>query len=363
MVRHILTLVALLVVTGCAATQPRASQSEALNRLHGQIASGEIPNVHSVIAVQRGRRVVEWYFAGEDEIRGHPVARVRFEPDTLHDIRSATKSVVSILFGIAVQEGAIPSLDRPALDYFPEYADLQTPDRRRILLRHLLSMTSGMQWDESTYPYTDARNSETAMDLADDRLRFVLSRPIEAPPGARWRYSGGDVALIGAVIERATGMSLTEYAQSRLFQPLGIERFEWLQDDRGMYIAASGLRLTPRDMAAIGEMMLENGRHGGRQILAPEWVAASTAAQAIVDTGPGCGTAYGYFWWIGPACAADVAWSAAIGNGGQRIFIVPERQLVIVITAGLYNQPAQRRVQEITSRVIGALSWGEVRRP
>jgi CubicO group peptidase (beta-lactamase class C family) len=349
-------MIGLVLATACAGLPAAEADSKALDGLHGQISSGEFPNVHSVIVLQHGRKVAEWYFEGADEARGRPLGKVTFGPDTLHDIRSATKSVVSILFGIAVQDGAIPSLDKPVLDYFPEYGDLQTPERRRIRLRDLLSMTSGLHWDEDTYPYTDPRNSETAMDLADDRLRFVLSQAIEAPPGVRWRYSGGDVALIGVVIERATQMSLAQYAQAKLFRPLGIERFEWLQDDRHMYIAASGLRMLPRDMAVIGQMMLENGSAHGHQILSPEWAVDSTRSHAVVDEGPGCGTAYGYFWWLGPACPEDVAWFSAIGNGGQRIFVMPDEQLVVVVTAGLYNRPEQRRIRDLVRAVVGAVN-------
>jgi CubicO group peptidase (beta-lactamase class C family) len=336
-------------------TPLKAADSDALPGIRARIASGEFPSVHSVIVVKDGATLAEWYFEGQDEIRGRSQGRVKFGPDTLHDIRSATKSIVSLLFGIAVEERAIPSLDAPVLDYFPEYRDLQTPERRAIRLRDLLTMTSGLHWDEDTHPYTDSRNSETAMDLARDRLRFVLSQKLEARPGTRWRYSGGDVAVIAAVLERATKRTLADYAREKLFTPLGINRFEWLQDARGTYLAASGLRMLPRDMAVIGQMMLDGGAYRGRQIVARDWVAASTTQHSVLDTAPGCGTAYGYFWWLGPACPADVAWYAAIGNGGQRIFVVPGNRLVIVVTAGLYNKPEQRRVREIVRAVIAAV--------
>jgi CubicO group peptidase (beta-lactamase class C family) len=344
-------LLAVLVVN----SPLNAADSDALSDIRGRIASGEFPNVHSVIVVKNGAMLAEWYFEGEDEIRGRSRGHVKFGPETLHDIRSATKSIVSLLFGIALEEKAISSLDTPVLDYFPEYRDLQTPERRAIRLRDLLTMTSGLHWDEDTHPYTDARNSETAMDLARDRLHFVLSQKLEARPGTRWRYSGGDVAVIAAVIERATKRTLADYAREKLFAPLGITRLEWLQDARGVYLAASGLRMLPRDMAVIGQMMLDGGAYRGQQIVARDWVAASTAQRSVLDTAPGCGTAYGYFWWLGPACPADVGWYSAIGNGGQRIFVVPNHRLVIVVTAGFYNKPEQRRVREIVRAIIGAV--------
>ncbi len=160
-----LTLVALTVWLGWNGHAAEVDQA-ALTKLEQRIRSGEIPGVHGVVVVHHGKTVAEWYVAGKDETLGDPLGMVQFGPDTLHDIRSVTKSVVSMLFGIALTDGAIKSLDTPVLDYFPEYKDLHTPERMKIRLSDVLSMTSGLHWDERTYPYTDPRNSEIAMDLA-----------------------------------------------------------------------------------------------------------------------------------------------------------------------------------------------------
>jgi CubicO group peptidase (beta-lactamase class C family) len=334
----------------------RAAENQALVALEKRIRAGEIPNVHSVIVVHKGKTLAEWYFEGPDERRGQPLGYVKFGPETIHDVRSVTKSIVSILFGIAQGQGAIKGLDTPVLDYFPEYKDLQTAERRRITLGHLLSMTSGLHWDEDTHPYTDPRNSETAMDLAADRLRFVLEQKIDAQPGARFRYSGGDVALIGAIIARATKMPLEAFAGQALFAPLGITNVEWLKDDKGVPYAASGLRMLPRDMAKIGLLMLNNGKHGEAQVVPEMWAKASVTPHSVVEVEPGCGFHYGYFWWLYVRCekSSDPGFFTAIGNGGQRIFVVPERKLVIVVTAGLYNDPRQRTIRQITQAVIAA---------
>ncbi len=338
-------------------TRAAEAASGALSSLEQRIRSGEIANVHSVIVVQNGKTLAEWYFEGRDERRGDAIGVVKFGPETIHDVRSVTKSVVSILFGVAQAKGAVKDIDAPALDYFPEYQDLWTVDRRKITLRHLLSMTSGLHWDEATYPYTDRRNSETAMDYAPDRLRYVLEQPIDSAPGTEFRYSGGDVALIGAVIARATHMPLDEFAKRALFGPLGITRVEWLKDNKGVPYAASGLRLVPRDMVKIGQLMLHNGKDSGRQIVPEAWAKVSTMPHALVENDGGCGYHYGYFWWLVPRCetSKDPGWFSAIGNGGQRIFVVPERDLVIVVTAGLYNDSRQRLIRLITQGVMGAI--------
>lgn len=348
------TLLAAALAVLLLAPAARADEA-ALAALKTRIEAGEIPGVHSVIVMRGSDTLAEWYFAGDDNARGRPLGRVAFGPETLHDVRSITKSVVGLLVGVAVEEGAIKSLDAPVLDYFPEYADLQTPERRRVTLRHLLTMTSGLHWDEETYTYADPRNSEIAMDLAADPYRYVLSQAFDVPPGQRFKYSGGDVAVMAAVLARATKTPLDAYAEAKLFKPLGIAEVAWHKDAKGVPYAASGLRMKPRDMAKIGRLVLAKGRWNGRQVLPARWVAAATTPQAQVDPDPKCGVRYGYFWWLFAGCELEPAlpWAAGVGNGAQRIVVAPEQDVVVVMTAGLYNSRSQR--QTANDVVIGAL--------
>ena len=327
-----------------------------LGSLQKRLRAGDIPNVHSVLVIHHEQVIAEWYFEGTDEARGMWLGTVKFGPETLHDVRSVTKSVVSLLFGIAMADHAITSLDSPVLDYFPEYKDLQTPDRRKIRLRDLLTMTSGLHWDEWSDPYGDVRNSETAMDLASDRYRYILSQSIDSAPGTRWRYSGGDAALVAAVIARSTKIPIEMYAGKKLFAPLGIAKFVWLKDRRGIPFAASGLRLLPRDMAKIGLLMLHEGRDPtGRQIVSESWIRESTTPHVTAVEDKNCTIKYGYFWWLGPGCASP--WYSAIGNGGQLIWVIPSLDTVIVTTAGLYNSQVQKQhMQDILDAVVDALS-------
>lgn len=340
-----------LLIVGCHADRAAKVNLDALQK---RLRAGEVPNLHSVVIIRHDRVIADWYFEGTDEQRGRPLGTVKFDPGTLHDVRSVTKSVVSLLVGIAMADHAIESLDSPVLDYFPEYKDLQMPARRKIRLRDLLSMTPGLHWDETTYPYTDTRNGETAMDMASDRYRYILSQPIDSPPGTHWRYSGGDVALIAAVVARATKTPIDVYAAKMLFAPLGITKFVWLKDRNGIPFAASGLRLLPRDMAKIGLLMLHGGRDlSGHQIVPEAWVQQSTAPHATAYKAGGCTIKYGYFWWLGPEC--NPPWYAANGNGGQLIWVVPSRDAVIVTTAGLYNSEEQTRVENLLNPILQAL--------
>jgi CubicO group peptidase (beta-lactamase class C family) len=335
-----------------------------LSQLKARIESGAIPGVHSVVVMADRKTIAEWYFDGVDTTIGPTgpieLGRVAFTPETLHDVRSVTKSIVSLLFGIAYSNGAIKSLDTPVLDYFPEFADLRTPERMKIRIRDVLTMTSGLHWDERTYPYSDVRNSEIAMDLAGDPYRYVLSGSIDAAPGARFNYSGGDVAIVAAIVARSTRTPIETYARENLFTPLGIARFEWTKSGgNDIPRAASGLRLTTNDMARIGALMLDGGRWEGRQIVPESWVTAATTPHIDVEGDAKCGTKYGYLWWLGAGCAATppAPWFAAFGNGGQRIWVIPSRKLVIASTGGLYNDPKQAEPSlEVLTGVLGGVS-------
>jgi CubicO group peptidase (beta-lactamase class C family) len=358
----VVAMLALLAQPAFAqATQTPRLDGAALTSLEQRLSSGAFGNVHSVLVVQDSRTIVERYFAGPDERRGTPLSSVTFNADTLHDLRSVTKSVVSLLFGIAQSEGLIAGLDTPILDYFPEYPELRTAERSQIRLSDALSMTSGLHWDERTFPYTDRRNSETAMDFAADRYRYIISQPEDASPGTRFNYSGGDVALVAAIIARAAKMPIETYAEQKLFGPLGITSFEWLKDRTGIAYAASGLRLRPRDMAKIGQLLLQRGRWETRQVVPENWVQTATTAHANVQGDARCGVQYGYFWWLGTICSGGGRTSVvfATGNGGQNIWIVPSLNLVVVSTMGFYNGPEGDRVaNQIILAVVAAAAGG-----
>lgn len=309
-------------------------------KLDALVADGQLPPVHAIALSRHGILLLDRYFTGEDQQIGYDsIGRIDFTGATLHDLRSVTKSIVGLLYGIALERGLVPALEAPLIDAFPEYPDL-TMDlaRRRLTVAHALSMTLGLEWDESL-PYTDPRNSEIAMEMAADRYRFTLDRAIVDEPGGRWIYSGGAVALIGALIERGSGQSLPDFARDALFLPLGIEQSQWFAGDDGVYSAAAGLRLGALDLLSVGAMLANGGRHGGRQIVPPSWLEHSWTRRA--DTV--WGQAYGYLWYLGrptpPAFPGGTPSVAGYGNGGQRLFVLPQVGIACVILAGLYDTP------------------------
>ena len=306
-------------------------------KLRAGIEAGLLRDVHGVLLSRGGRLVLEHYWAGPDESWGRSLGTVAFDAQTLHDLRSVTKSVTSLLYGIALDRGLVPPPDAPLLAQFPEYPDLAAdPARAGQTIGHALSMTLGLAWDE-TRSYADPLNSEIAMESAPDRYRFALEQPVVAAPGTRWVYSGGATAVVGAMIERGTGRGIADFAHEARFEPLGISRFEWLHGPDGVASPASGLRLTARDLLTIGRLVLQGGVAGGRQVVSPEWIAAIRTPLVSTDDGLG----YGYFWFHGaaPVLGATRPWFAGFGNGGQRLWLMPELDLACVVFSGNYNAP------------------------
>ncbi|MGW0806099.1 serine hydrolase domain-containing protein [Nonomuraea sp. NPDC002799] len=295
-------------------------------RVDEVLREGKAPGFHGLVVLRGGEVVLERYGAGADHRVGEPLGHVDFGRDTLHDVRSVSKGVVGLLYGIALGEGLVPEPDAGLYAQFPEHPDLMgDPARARITIEHVLTMTLGLDWNEDA-PYTSPVNSEIAMELAPDRYRYVLERPVVEEPGLRRVYCGGATALLGGVIARGTGRPLAEYAASALFGPLGIERFEWRQGADGLAMAAAGLRLRPVDLAAIGQLVLD----GGRGIVPGDWIRDMARPRVAIDGDLG----YGYHWYMDSGEPRSVQ---LIGNGGQRLVVLPDAGLVVAVTAGEYD--------------------------
>lgn len=314
--------------------------SGAAARLEALLAAGRLDGLHAVLALRAGETLLERYVPGEDWVWGRSLGRVDFTPDALHDLRSVTKSIVGLLYGIALGRGLVPPPEAPLLAQFPACADL-APGRGHLTIGHALGMTMGTDWNERL-PYTDPNNSEIAMEMAPDRWRYILSRDVLGPAGEGWIYGGGAVALVGRLIEQGSGRDLAEFAAEALFAPLGITAFEWSRGRDGSASAASGLRLTARGLARIGQAVLRQGEG----VIPVAWLAESFRPRATVDDG----IAYGWLWYLGrfalarPHGTVGAPWMAGFGNGGQRLFVVPSEGLVFVAFCGNYDGPEQWRV-------------------
>ena len=323
-----------------SASYDRLVDRGALCRMADRLAASS--NVHAVLVARGGKLVFERYFSGPDEVDNRKVRNVVFDADTLHDIKSVSKSVASLATGIAIDRGLIASVDEPILNFFPELSDLHSPERDRFKLVHALTMSMGQKWVEATPETGDEDNDEARMNRSADSCRYVLSLPVTAPPGKEFFYNTGSLALVSAIMRKATGRPLDEFAREVLFEPLGITAMEWKRR-KGDTDAGGGLRLRPRDMAKIGQLVLAGGRWNGRQVVSKAWIDASMTPRFEASSA----YFYGYLWWLGRSLhnGREVHWAGALGRGGQSIRIVPELDLVVAVTAGYYQDYSPQAFQ------------------
>jgi len=345
-----------LLALGGTLIAPRAFAAPSPEQFRARLAeaesAGRISGLHALLVSQGGKLVFEHYGKGDDEseILGQ-LPSVVFGPDVPHDLRSVSKSVVGLAYGIALAAGKVPPPEAKLYEQFPEYADLaRQPGRDRITIHHLLSMTLGLEWDELTIPYgDDLRNSEIAMEAAPDRFRFILERPIVCEPGTKWTYCGGATALLGHLISRGTGEGLLAYGRRVLFEPLGFGPVDWARGESdGQYRAASGLRMLPRDLLKIGQLARAGGVWNGQQIVPQDWLKRSVTPAVTVENG----FRYGYHWYlnasrVGASQHAE-PWVGGIGWGGQRLYIFSGLDLVVAQYCGNYDRSGmeQRRIND-----------------
>ena len=256
-----------------------------------------------------------------------------YNQDRVHPLTSCTKSFLSALVGIAVSEGHL-DLDDKALDLISDRTIANdSPLKREITVEHLLLMRSGLDWPEWSVPYSSSDNILRQMWSSPDWTQFVLDRPMAVAPGTAFNYSTGDSQILTAVLKQATRTSTREFARTHLFEPLGIPlaHWRWSSSPAGVAFGGGGLHLTARDMAKLGTLYLQGGVWEGRQIVPTEWVEASVAPAY-----------YGYHWW-----RLSSGGYAALGYGGQRIAVVPDLELVVVITGDFSDVTSRHLVDAL----------------
>jgi CubicO group peptidase (beta-lactamase class C family) len=299
-------------------------------RLDKAVKNNALENLHSVIVVRHSKLVFERYYEGYAQAPGKPVEKVAFTPDTPHTMQSIAKSIVSLLYGIALAEGKVPAIETALVNAFPEFVDLaRDPERRRIKIKHVLSMTMGLKW------HAEWNNNWGKMAYGPDKYRYLLSLPVVAEPGTTWNYSGGANAILRHLISKGAGKSLLEYAQEKLFIPLGITEVHWRSD----------LRMKPRDLARVGQLVLDQGSWRGIQLVPAEWLKSSFRESASVSEN----VRYGFQWWLGRLQKTHGQWTnnklgsdkwiAGLGLWKQGLVILPAHQLVIVVNARNYTDP------------------------
>jgi CubicO group peptidase (beta-lactamase class C family) len=291
-----------------------------LNEMVQKIIDGKYPNVHSVLIIKDGKLVFEEYFYEHDK-------------EKLHELRSATKSFVSALTGIAIDKGYIKSKTEKVLAYFPEYLiENNSDNKKKITIENLLTNQSGLDCDVSN---PNAVGNETTMNNTDDWVKFTLNLPMSDSAGRKGMYCSGNPITLGRIIEKTTKQTLPEFAKNNLFNPLGIKNFIWnFKPDKSSVETFCQVYLTSRDMAKFGLLYLNKGNWNNQQIISKEWVEQSLKKHSVVQ-----GVDYGYLWWNKYLEADGVKYYSfgAQGNGGQKIYIWQEQNMVTVVTGGNYN--------------------------
>ena len=313
----------------------------------GEISDGVYGDINSLLVLRNDYLVLEAYFS--PEYHG---------PDYRHPAKSITKSVTSALIGIALAQGKIESLQTELPALFPQYPVLAAHDspKRHITLEHLLTMTAGFQWDEFTPGY----NSSDKMVASPDWIKHVLDLPLAHATGERWIYNSGCSMLLSDILARAVGKPVDEYAREVLFDPIGLENYNWSLGKNDVINTAWGLAMSRRDLARIGVLFLNEGRWRGQQIVPADWVRRSTAMQVlgVDDYFP---YAYGYQWWRLQDPEPTVAMLDvndaffALGFGGQFVFVVPHLDLVVVSTAANFADDTKQFFGILREHIFPAL--------
>ena len=293
----------------------------------GSILDGEIDNIHGIVVIKNGKLVLEEYFNGYDR-------------ETKHRIFSASKSVTSILIGMAIDRGMIKGVDTKIYEFFPEYEGTKWIDQQyAINLKQVLTMTAGLDWNDWKYPGYDSRDTTRQMTRSDDWLKFVLIRETIEPPGRKFAYNNGLTMLLGGIIQNTSGQNAIKFADKNLFARLGISDYTWDRGKGGIANTAWGLRMKPRDMAKIGYLFLRGGKWNKKRIVSKAWVDESVKDYAGQNVF--LGTGYGYQWWYGKSKINEqiVETFYAAGHGGQYIFVCPSLDCVTVVTSKWIGNP------------------------
>ncbi len=303
-----------------------------IKSMHDSITAGVYPNIHSVLILRNNKLVYENYWSGHDENRTTDfIGTVKQGRDSLHDIRSITKSIVSAAVMVAIDQGKLKDVKQRLFDFFPEFAKYDTGMKRKITVEHLLNMSAGLFWrEDDKFWYADSlkvKNTSYAID-------FILRQPLVDTPGTTFNYSAGCTQLLVAIVEKVTGLNIEEFTTRYLFEPMGITNYQWTKEKNGLTCGWGGLRMRSRDLMKFGMLYYNKGNWNGKQLISENLVNESLKKHIYTEEPYG----YGYQFWtlVDTIQNRIIKTVEATGNGGQKIEINKQEDLILVITAGNY---------------------------
>jgi len=316
------------------------SDGAALESLYSAMAQEPHHDLKGIVIVRNGRLASEHYFNGDSV-------------DSLHDIRSATKSITSLLVGISINKGLVHSVNDSIAPYLP---GMPKDGKEKITIKDLLNMRSGLDANDED-PSTPG--DEDNLDKSSDWIRTIYAVPMKGVPGSKYNYCSINAFLTGVIIENASHMALDEFARVNLFEPLGIRDYQWRHVPINRITGQGNLSITARDLAAIGELVLNDGVVNGRRLLSHDWIARSLASQVSISDSDPYAEFYGYMWYTKaePIDGHNIEVHFASGNGGNKIYVVPSLHMVVAITSSAYNTNyGQRRSQGILWKILATAS-------
>lgn len=344
-------------------TMQEAGMDTALiNKCLERIKCGGFNEIHSMLIYKDGMLVLEEYFKGYKYQWDAPDYRgehLQWNRDMMHPIMSCSKSYTSACIGIAIDKGYIGGVRDRIFDYLPDHKAYRNGGRENITIEHLLTMTSGLEWNEwSTAHGTSANDIDRLIfECSGDPLKCVLERELIHAPGETFNYNGGGVVILGEILRNATGMNIDEFSRQFLFGPLGVDSVNWYQYDNGVFETEGSMYITPRDMLKFGVTYLNNGVWNDTRILSQDWIKKSSEIYnnnkgikiPIEDSGK---NGYGYLWWVSRLDhkGKEIKMYRANGWGGQTIMVFPELEMVVVFTSG--NYAAKSKLFKIIERYL-----------
>lgn len=343
-------LLLLIFICFCKSTVKAQSGFTRLDSIVISAKNGTYPNLDGIVISQHGKIVFESYFNG-------------FSKDSLHDTRSAFKSVTGLLTGIAVDKGFIKNLDQKVYDFFPDYKKPKLWDQRKeeLTIKHLLTMKSGFDCEE----WNGMKDCEEEMERSGDWMTFCLNLDLKNKPGSTWDYTSVNTMLLGGIIASSSHMTVSDFAERYLYHLLDIKKYRWTKDSVGHELTSGNFYMLPADMIKIGEIILNNGVYNGKRIVSAEWIKRITERNTLIENFSNVKISknksaipqpayYGYTWYNEQVKTEKLNYNIifASGNGGQYIMIVKDLDLVVVFTGNSYNSSKSKLAFDIMIKYV-----------
>jgi CubicO group peptidase (beta-lactamase class C family) len=338
-----------LLISGTFPSLAQVKDKDLLSQLTDSVKHPAFDKVHSILITKGNNLVYEQYFNG-------------YGKDSLHDTRSSFKSVASLLMGIAIDKGFIKSTAQQMLDFFPEYPALKNDSlKKEVTIQQLLDMRAGFDCEE----FNGTKDCEEQMELNRDWVKYSLEVPMKHPAGTVWSYTSIEPVIIGGIIRKATKMSVMDFAKKYLFDPLQISNYKWTLDSAGNPNTAGSFFIRPIDMIKIGQMVRDQGKWKGKQVISKEWIEKSTLCSIPIPDfsnmkfskskmGIPQPTFYGSYWYREKLKTKNLEEEVlfASGNGGQFMFISKKLDLVILFNQGYYGNAKAKRAFDLMVQYI-----------